>query len=546
MAQVNNDSQMLTRRSNPLVGFWHGLVGFFKTLRRNRAGFIGFLGLAFYFVLTVIGPYFVAFDDEVNLDEIAGPTGSRIQLMVREEDVSTYTSFESLAGERVGVVEQTGGPSLIAPYADMLEVETYRWSSARTGPGIEAALSDLAAGEIEAMLIFSKTVDNVVFIPETSEGRLLIMDELTLVHLNSLERMSRRQIRQSAEKLAELSTGLALFAEDLAQLSEADRQPLDPDAIVQLAADLAQLGENVGQLEAEDLEDLSLADLTHLDSGVVPQFAEDFAQLEPDALVQLDLEVLAQLGLEDLAQRIEFSNLAVSNPQLGPPHLLGTDTQGRDIATHIVHGGAELIAVAVLAGLIAATIAVVFGSLAALFGGVLDLFLTSLTNLILAIPRFPLLIVLAGLISLDSPFLLAPLIGVLAWPSLMRAIRAQVLSLRERDYVEAAVALDLGTRHIMLREILPNMISYVVINLIFLITFAMYEQIGLVILGLAPINNYTWGVMLFFGRSRGTMFNPDGASMALSPVIAIALFQVFLVMFARALEEMFDPRLRAA
>jgi peptide/nickel transport system permease protein len=126
----------------------------------------------------------------------------------------------------------------------------------------------------------------------------------------------------------------------------------------------------------------------------------------------------------------------------------------------------------------------------------------------------------------------------------MRSVRSQVLSLRERDYVEAAVALDLGNRHIMFREILPNMMSYVAVHLVFSITAAMYSQIGLVVLGLAPINNYTWGVMLYFGRSRGTMFNPDGASMALAPVVAIALFQVFMIMFARSLEELFDPRLR--
>jgi peptide/nickel transport system permease protein len=120
------------------------------------------------------------------------------------------------------------------------------------------------------------------------------------------------------------------------------------------------------------------------------------------------------------------------------------------------------------------------------------------------------------------------------------------LSLRERDYVEAAVSLGLTTRHIMFREILPNMISFVAINLIFAITFAMYEQVGLVVLGLAPVNDYTWGVMLYFGQSRGTLYNPDGASMALSPVLAIALFNVCLVLFARALEEQFDPRLRRA
>jgi peptide/nickel transport system permease protein len=128
----------------------------------------------------------------------------------------------------------------------------------------------------------------------------------------------------------------------------------------------------------------------------------------------------------------------------------------------------------------------------------------------------------------------------------MRAIRSQVLSLRERDYVEAAVALDLGTRHIILREILPNMISFVLVSLVLSMNSAMYAQIGLIFLGMAPINDYTWGVMLYFGRTRGTLFSADSALMVLSPVLAIAFFQVSLVMFANALEEVFNPRLRGA
>ncbi len=242
----------------------------------------------------------------------------------------------------------------------------------------------------------------------------------------------------------------------------------------------------------------------------------------------------------------EYSNLVVSNDHLGASHLLGTDTQGRDIFSHIVNGGTTLILTAVLAGLFSTIIAVVLGAMAALVGGVVDTLLTGAANFVLTIPAFPLLIVLAALIHLDNFILLAMLIAALSWPVLMRAIRSQVLSLRERDYVEAAVALDLGLPHIILREILPNMMSFVAINFIFAITSAMYQQVGLVFLGMAPINDYTWGVMLYFGRTRGTLFSADSASMVLSPVIAIALFQVCMVLFARALEEMFDPRLRTA
>lgn len=410
-----------TTQENPItslvtipVNLLQALVRFVSRLSKNVSGFIGFLGLVIYLILTFVLPSFVEFDNEPKLDEITGPLGSRIQLAVHKDN-SDIVAFDDLAGKTVGVVNQTGGPILIEPYADTMTLETYRWSSRRAGPGIQAALVDVANQEIDATLIFSKSVEEFI-------------------------------------------------------------------------------------TNQEDPELKSLFD----------------------------------------------ENIVISNPELGPPHLLGTDTQGRDIATHIVHGGRILIMTAIIGGVISTGIALVFGSVAALLGGKIDSILTALTNLILAVPRFPLLVVLAGLISFNNTLFLGVLIGLLGWPALMRAIRAQVLSLRERDFVEAARSLGLSTRHIMFREILPNMISFVTINFIFSITFAMYEQIGLVVLGLAPINDYTWGVMLYFGRTRGTLFNPDGASMALSPVLAIALFQVCLVLFARALEELFDPRLRSA
>ena len=273
----------------------------------------------------------------------------------------------------------------------------------------------------------------------------------------------------------------------------------------------------------------------------VPDAMQSLADGEIDALVVFSESVKRYITNDPASP---FTTLAVSNAALGAPHILGTDTQGRDIFSHIVNGGSALIYTALLAGLFSSLIAVTLGALAALIGGVVDNVLTSIANFVLTIPGFPLLVVLASLITLNNMVLLALLIAALSWPVLMRAVRSQVLSLRERDYVEAAIALNLGLPHIILREILPNMMSFVAINFIFAVTSAMYQQVGLIFLGMAPINDYTWGVMLYFGRTRGTLFSPDSALMVLAPVVAIALFQVSMVLFARAVEEMFDPRLR--
>jgi peptide/nickel transport system permease protein len=275
----------------------------------------------------------------------------------------------------------------------------------------------------------------------------------------------------------------------------------------------------------------------------IPDLLETLAEGDVDAVIVFS-EAVKQYLMNNPSE--EFAHLTVSNSELGAPHLLGTDTQGRDIFSHIVHGGTILITTALLAGLLSTLIAIVLGAAAALIGGKVDSILSGLANIVLTIPSFPLLVVLAALIQLDNALMLAFLIALLSWPVLMRAVRSQVLSLRERDYVEAAFALDLGLPHIIMREILPNMMSFVAINFIFAITKAMYDQVGLIFLGMVPINDYTWGVMLYFGRTRGTLFSPDSASMVLAPVIAIALFQVSMVLFARALEEMFDPRLRTA
>ncbi|MBA3870727.1 MAG: ABC transporter permease [Anaerolineae bacterium] len=228
-----------------------------------------------------------------------------------------------------------------------------------------------------------------------------------------------------------------------------------------------------------------------------------------------------------------------------PQFPLGLDWQGRSVLSHIVNGGQTLIITSVLAGLMATALAVLLGSMAGLLGGIVDQILSAISNFILTMPQTPLLLVLAGLLTLNSNFVLALLFAALNWPSLMRAIRAQVLSLRERDYVEAARALDLGTWHIISREVFPNMISYIAVNMIFSIRAAMYNLVLLVILGLVPLKEPDWGIMIYMGRQQGALFNPNASAMLMAPIIAIAVFQLCLVLFTRSLEEIFNPRLRS-
>jgi peptide/nickel transport system permease protein len=248
-------------------------------------------------------------------------------------------------------------------------------------------------------------------------------------------------------------------------------------------------------------------------------------------------------GSTQFSRRVPGASSLFQAPSAEFP--LGLDWQGRSVLSHVVYGGRILIITSIQAGLAATAIAVILGSLAALVGGWVDGIFSALANFILTIPQFPLLLVLASVLQFSDPIQMAALFGLLNWPTLMRAVRAQVLSLRERDYVEAAFALDLGLWHIITREVFPNMVSYIAVNLIFTVRTAMYGLVALVVLGIVPLQEPDWGVMIFMGRSQGALFNADAAWMMLAPIFSIALFQLSLVLFARSLEEVFNPRLRS-
>jgi peptide/nickel transport system permease protein len=225
-------------------------------------------------------------------------------------------------------------------------------------------------------------------------------------------------------------------------------------------------------------------------------------------------------------------------------HPFGTDSEGRDIAIQMVNGGRAVILVGLLAAAISTVIAVTFGALAAYRGGWLDSMIVSVTDVVLTVPQIVLLAVLAAFYRLDSPWLLAVIVGLFSWPFLLRSVRAQVFSLKEREYVEAARLLDLGTPRIIGREILPNMASFILMNFVITMTNSIFQLVGLYFLGLAPLSGDNWGIMLNIAWTRGAIFFSDSLFYILAPVIAISILQLSLVTMTRSFEEILNPRLR--
>ena len=226
-------------------------------------------------------------------------------------------------------------------------------------------------------------------------------------------------------------------------------------------------------------------------------------------------------------------------------HPLGTDHVGRDTFQQIVHGSRDVLITAFLAAIFATGVAILIGMLAGLQGGMMDAVLMLMTNAILTVPSLPVLMIVASVWKVKDPVRLGLLLSIWAWGGLARAIRSQVLSLREREFIEAARALGLGTFHTVFRELLPNVMPYVAINFFTIMRGAITASVGLMFLGLIPFKATNWGMMLSLAAwQTGAIYVPKALFYFGSPMACIILFQLGAFFFANGLDEVLDPRLR--
>ncbi len=259
-----------------------------------------------------------------------------------------------------------------------------------------------------------------------------------------------------------------------------------------------------------------------------------------------------------LAILIFFVVMAVFAPQIAPgrpldfvamphqppsaEHLLGTTGQGQDVFTQLVHGARRSLMVGITAGFATSFFATVIGISAGYFGGRVDTLLSMLINVFLIIPGLPLLVALAAFLPPGEVTIIFAL-AVTGWAWTARVIRAQTLSIREKDFVLSCIVSGEGSLRIMFFEILPNMASIVAGALFGSITYGIAAQAGLEFLGLGNISSGSGGTILYWdGNNRGRRtgawgtFVPAGACMAL---VAFAL-----AMLNYAMDEITNPRLR--
>lgn len=257
-------------------------------------------------------------------------------------------------------------------------------------------------------------------------------------------------------------------------------------------------------------------------------------------IVALAAPLIASLvghGPNDQYRQAGLTPAGLPKPPTGQ-FIMGTDDLGRDLFVRIVYGSRISLLVGVLSTLIAVAVGVVIGIVAGYFGGIVDTVLARLIDTVLSIPF---LLAAIAIVSISGPSLTVTVIVIafFSWSSVARIVRGQVLSIREREYVEAARSLGASDRRIMFVDILPNVLAPVIVYTTLLIPISIVSEATLSFLGLGvPPPTATWGGMLngSLGYYRVAYWY------LLFPGLALLITTLAFNLFGDGVRDAFDPR----
>jgi peptide/nickel transport system permease protein len=232
-------------------------------------------------------------------------------------------------------------------------------------------------------------------------------------------------------------------------------------------------------------------------------------------------------------------------PALGPSwhHLLGTTGYGEDIWSQLVWGTRLSLVIALAVGGVATALAVLIGVSAGYLGGATDGFLSLVTDVILVLPIFPLIIVIAAYEKNAGLLTLVVVLGVLGWSYGARQLRSQTLSLRRRDFLESARVRGERRSYVILHEILPTMTSLIVATFLGSALYAVLTAAGLQFIGLGDPNSQSWGTMLYWAQNNDALL--AGMPLwAIAPGVCVALLGAAFALLNYAFDEISSPALR--
>jgi peptide/nickel transport system permease protein len=239
---------------------------------------------------------------------------------------------------------------------------------------------------------------------------------------------------------------------------------------------------------------------------------------------------------------LDFADLPNQPPSA--EHWLGTTGQGQDVFAQVVWGTRVSLGVGFASALAMMLIGTILGMVAGYFGGVVDDALSLLINIFLIIPSVPLAVVLAAYLP-QGPLTITLVLAITGWAWNARVLRAQTLSLREKDFVAASLVSGERKLRIIFSELLPNTFSLIVSGFIGATIFAIATEVGLEFLGLGNISTVvSWGTILYWSQNNAGLVT--GAWWTIVPPgLCVALVGCALTLLNSALDEVTNPRLRA-
>lgn len=234
-----------------------------------------------------------------------------------------------------------------------------------------------------------------------------------------------------------------------------------------------------------------------------------------------------------------FDPQAIGRDRLSPPdaiYWMGTDNIGKDVFSGVLYGTQISLLIGLLAGATSLGIGIIVGAFSGYHGGVIDSVLMRISEFVQIMPRFFLAILIVAFLGggVDKTILV---IGGLSWPEVARIVRAEFMSLKERELVEAARAIGFGDRHIIFREILPNALPPAVVQATVLISEAILLAAGLAFFGLSDPNLPSWGEML----NRAQPFLRNAWWMSFFPGFAIFITILAFNLVGDGLNDMLNP-----
>ncbi|MCU4740792.1 ABC transporter permease [Halobacteria archaeon AArc-m2/3/4] len=259
--------------------------------------------------------------------------------------------------------------------------------------------------------------------------------------------------------------------------------------------------------------------------------------------------VLADVTIIESPRSNQFGGFEFNNegPFQSWDYPLGTDSTGRDIFGAIVYATPDMLKMTFAGGVYVVVVATVVGTVAGYKGGRVDSVLTTISDIVMTVPGLPLVIVLATMIDPRNPWIIGPLLVIGWWAGLARTIRAQVLSIREESYVEASRTMGISTRRIIQKDIMPNLMPYIMVNFVMSSRQVIFNGVGLYFLGILAHGSYSdnWGVMMQFAYTHASaLLIPERSYQLLMPMAAIVGLSFGLILFSQGTDRLFNPRVR--